>query len=125
MLLQEGSESTIVNTNITRKWGPLWSADTHLIFSPGSNKIMLTIQPLLICTTIQDAFNNLQAALLFENAFLDPNLTVLFLRKTLIATARSHLPNTVNIYNWLLLDDEYMDKLSWLVSVLTLKDMLL
>jgi len=86
---------------------------------------MLTIQPLLICTTMQDAFDNLRAALLFENVFPDPNLTVLFLRKTLVAAARSCLLNMVNIYNRLLLDDKYMDKLSWLISVLTLKDMLL
>jgi len=125
MLLQEGSGSTVVNTDVARKWGPSWSTNTHLVFSPGSNKIMLTIQPLLICTTMQDAFDNLRAALLFENVFPDPNLTVLFLRKTLIAAARSCLLNMVNIYNRLLLDDKYMDKLSWLISVLTLKDMLL
>jgi hypothetical protein len=116
---QEGSGST------ARKWAPSWSADTHLVFNAGSNKVMLTIQSLLIRTTIQDAFDNLRAALLFENAFPDPNLTVLFLRKTLVGAARSRLPNTVNIYNRLLLDDDYRDKLSRLVSVLTLKDLLL
>jgi hypothetical protein len=46
---------------------------------------------------------------------------ILFLRKTLIGAARSRLPDTVNVYNRLLLDDEYRDKLSRLVSDLTLK----
>jgi hypothetical protein len=60
---------------------------------------------------------------LFENAFPDPNLTILFLQKTLVGAARSCLPNAVNIHNCLLLDDEYRDKLSRLVSDLTLKNM--
>jgi len=47
----------------------------------------------------------------------------LFLRKTLVGAARSRLPNTVNIYNRLLLDDADMDKLMRLVSDSTLKDM--
>ena len=122
---QEGSGTTVVETNVGRKWGPSWSADTHLVFTPGSNKVLLTIQPLLIRMTIQDAFDTLRATLVFENAFPDPNLTVLFIRKSLVGAARSRLPNTVNVYNRLLLDDEYMDKLIVLVSVLTVKDMLL
>jgi hypothetical protein len=82
---------------------------------------MLTIQIPLIRTIIQDSFEDLRATLLFENAFPDPNLTILFLQKTLIGAARSRLPDTVNVYNRLLLDDEYRDKLSRLVSDLTLK----
>ena len=84
---------------------------------------MLTIQIPLICTIIQDSFEDLQATLLFENAFLDPNLTILFLQKTLVGAARFCLLDTVNIHNWLLLNDEYRDKLSCLVSDLTLKNM--
>jgi hypothetical protein len=84
---------------------------------------MLTIQILLIHTIIQDSFEDLRATLLFENAFPDPNLTILFLRKTLVGAARSRLPDAVNIHNRLLLDDEYRDKLSRLVSDLTLKNM--
>ena len=41
------------------KWSPSWLADTHLAFNPGSNKVMLTIQILLICTIIQDSFEDL------------------------------------------------------------------
>jgi hypothetical protein len=115
---QEGSGS---RTDVAPKWSPSWPADTHLTFNPGSNKVMLTIQIPLIRTIIQDSFEDLRATLLFENAFPDPNLTILFLRKTLIGAARSRLPDTVNVYNRLLLDDEYRDKLSRLVSDLTLK----
>ena len=84
---------------------------------------MLTIQILLIRTIIQDSFEDLRATLLFENTFPDPNLTILFLQKTIVGAARSRLPDAVNIHNWLLLDDKYRDKLSRLVSDLTLKNM--
>jgi hypothetical protein len=117
---QEGSRS---RTDVMPKWSPLWLADTHLAFNPGSNKVMLTIQILLIRTIIQDSFEDLRATLLFENAFPDPNLTILFLRKTLVGAARSCLLDAVNIHNHLLLDDKYRDKLSRLVSDLTLKNM--
>jgi hypothetical protein len=53
-LSQEGGRSTAV-----ANWGPLWAADTHLVFNPGSNKVMLTNQLPLICTMIQDAFDSL------------------------------------------------------------------
>ena len=119
----ETSSQEQSGTNDMCSWSPSWPADTHLTFNPGSNKIMLTIQPPLLQTTIQDGFENLRASLLFENAFPEPNLTVLFVRKTLIAATRSLLPASVNIYNWLLLDDEYINKISHLVSGLSLKDM--
>jgi hypothetical protein len=48
---------------------------------------------------------------------------MLFVRKSLIAAARSCLPAIVNIYNWLLLDDKYTNKISHLLSGLSLKDM--
>ena len=77
---------------------------------------MLTLQMLLIHTVVQDAFENIRASLLFEDAFLDPNLTVLFVRKNLIGVARAHLPRALNVHKRLLCDDRYLDKLSHLIS---------
>jgi hypothetical protein len=87
-----------------------------LIYVPGSNKVMLTLQMPLIHTVVQDAFKNIRASLLFKDAFLDPNLTVLFVRKNLIDAARAHLPRAIDIHKHLLCDDRYLDKLSHLVS---------
>ncbi len=87
-----------------------------LIYFPGTTKIMLTLQLLLICTVLQDAIENLRSSLLLENAFPDLNLMVLFLRKNLVGTARSHIPRAVHVHKCLLCDDRYMDKLSCLVS---------
>jgi hypothetical protein len=92
-----------------------------LILFPGTTKIMLTLQLPLVYMVLQNAFENLQAALLFEHAFLDLNLTVLFIRKTLVGAARSHLPRAVNIHRHLLVNNVYLDKLSHLVSFLLLK----
>jgi hypothetical protein len=78
---------------------------------------MLTIQSLLICTVLQDAFENLWASLLFDHTFLDPNLSLLFIRKNLIGAAKSHLPRAINIYKDLLINVRYLDKLSRLISV--------
>jgi hypothetical protein len=99
----------------------VWPSETDLILFPGTMKIMLTLQLPLVRTVLQDAFENLRAALLFEHAFPDLNLTVLFIRKTLVGAARSHLPRAVNIHKHLLVDDAYLDKLSRLVSFLLLK----
>ena len=77
---------------------------------------MLTLQMPLIHTVVQDAFENIRASLLFEDAFPDPNLTVLFVRKNLISAARAHLPRAVDIHKRLLCDDRYLNKLSHLVS---------
>jgi hypothetical protein len=93
-----------------------WPVNTDLIYVPGLKKLMLTMQKPLICMVVQDAFKHLRASLLFENAFLDANLTVLFVRKNLIGAARRHLPRVDDIHRRLLCDDDYLEKLSRLVS---------
>jgi hypothetical protein len=111
-----GDGAQRIGTSVVPGSAFAWPVDTDLIYIPGSRKIMLTLQMPLICMVIQDAFENLRASLLFEHAFPDPNLTVLFIRKNLIGVARSHLPRAMHIHKCLLSDDEYLDKLSPLVS---------
>ena len=107
----EGDDAQSIGTSVAPGSAFAWPVDTDLIYIPGSRKIMLTLQMPLIRMVVQDAFENLRASLLFEHAFLDPNLTVLFIRKNLIGAARSHLPRAVHIHKRLLSDDEYLDKL--------------
>ena len=95
----------------------VWPSGTDLIYPPKTTKFMLTLQLPLIGTVLQDGIENLQASLLLEHTFLDPNLTVLFIRKNLVGAARSHLPRAVNIHKRLLVDNAYLDKLSCLVSI--------
>ena len=54
---------------------------------------------------------------MFEHAFPDPNSTILFVRKNLVSTARSHLPRAVDVHRRLLSDNTYLEKLCRLVSV--------
>ncbi len=70
----------------------------------------------LIRMVVQDTFETLWASLLFENAFPDPSLTVLYVRKNLIGAARGNLPRAADIFKCLLVDDAYLNKLSHLVS---------
>ena len=98
----------------------VWPVDTDLIYVPGLKKVMLTMQMPLIHMVVQDAFETLWASLLFKNAFPDPNLTVLYVRKNLIGAARGNLPRAADIFKRLLVDDVYLNKLSCLVSGLPL-----
>jgi hypothetical protein len=99
----------------------VWPSETDLVYPSGTTKVMLTLQSPLIRTVLQDGIENLQASLLLEHAFPDPNLTVLFIRKNLVGAARSHLPRAVNVHKRLLVDNAYLDKLSRLVSISPLK----
>jgi hypothetical protein len=112
----EGDDAQSIGTSVAPGSAFAWPVDTDLIYIPGSKKIMLTIQKPLIRMVIQDAFENLRASLLFEHAFPDPHLTVLFVRKNLIGAARSHLPRTVDVHKRLLIDDDYLGSLLRLVS---------
>ena len=106
-----------IGTSIKPGSPSVWPSKTDIIYPPGTTKVMLTLQLPLIHTVLQDGIENLQASLLLEHAFPDPNLTVLFIRKNLVGVARSHLPRAVNIHKCLLVNNAYLDKLSCLVSI--------
>jgi hypothetical protein len=113
----QGRDDTLpVGTRIVPGSVVTWPIDTDLIYLPGSKKVKLTMQMPLVRMVVQDAFENLRASLLFEDAFPDPNVTILFVRKNLIGAARSHLPRVEDIHKRLLCDNEYLNNLSPLVS---------
>jgi hypothetical protein len=95
---------------------PVWPSDTELILFPGTNKILLTLQSLLMCEIFQDSFEHLRVALLFTHAFLDPSLTHMMTSEALTAAAKSCLPRSFNIQMRLKLDKEYMSKMCRLVT---------
>ena len=106
-----------ISTNIKTDSAFVWPREMDLIYLLGMTKVMLTLQLPLIHTIMQDAFKHLQASLLFEHVFPDPNTTMLFIRKNLVSAARGHLPRAVDIHKHLLCDDTYLEKLCHLVSV--------
>ena len=77
---------------------------------------MLTIQSPLMRSIFQDAFEHLQASLLFIHAFPDPALTHSMISEALGVATQSHLLRAVTIRHRLELDKEYLSRMCHLVS---------
>ena len=95
-----------------------WPAETDLVLTPGSNKIMLTKQQDLVHAIIQDLFENLRAALLLENAFPNPGLQASFVRDSLFASAKA-MPGAASVLMRLQKDMTYLRRLLPVVSPCT------
>ncbi|KAI9451374.1 hypothetical protein BJY52DRAFT_1191052 [Lactarius psammicola] len=80
---------------------PILRADTDLVFTEGSTKLMLTNQRPIIRAVIQDAIENLRASILFTNAFPDATIAFALSSDALKVAAESHKPD----------DGEYLAKL--------------
>jgi len=114
-LSQEDGSGVAQNTAIAGVPHPvIWPADTEIIFAEGSRRVSLMLQRPGLRRVIHDAFENVQASLLFDHAFPDPFVTPLTIRGALIAAADN--PRTLNIRNRLISDEEYIVRLIPLVS---------
>lgn len=96
--------------------------EADLVFLPGSNKVMLTLQHALVRVVIQDSFEILRASLMFTNAFPDCSLTVEFVKDALVRSALNHAPGARYIYHRLLYKDNYLSKLIPVVSRMNIHD---
>jgi hypothetical protein len=92
-----------------------WPVETDLIFVQGTKKVMLTIQRPLMRSVIQDSFERIRASLVFNDAFPDAFSALDITRDSLILAAEFH-DRATDIHNRLLLDTEYMNKMTHLVS---------
>ena len=77
---------------------------------------MLTVQRPLMRMVIQGAFDEVQKSLMFHNAFPDTFIALDFTRDAILAAAES-FDQASDIYNRLVTDAEYMNKMTRLVSV--------
>jgi hypothetical protein len=91
---ESGGDGCVVNAapNATRQADYPWPSDTELTLFPGMNKVLLTLQSSLMHSVFQDAFEHLQASLLFIHAFPDPALTRSMISEALAIATQSHLP---------------------------------
>lgn len=96
----------------------VWPTDTEIQLVPGTNRVILTRQGILLRTVIQDAFENVRASIFFENAFPDVVLALSFIRDGLL-TAAGGGPATASIYMRLLNDKDYLMKIVPLVRTIT------
>ena len=95
----------------------VWPSDTDLVFVPGSNRLILTVQSPPVRAIIHDAFDNTQASLFFDHSFPDATMMPTLLRGCyLTAAAESHNPRAPVIHNQLIQEAGYMDTLIRLVS---------
>ena len=93
-----------------------WPSDTDIIFAPGTNKILLTIQLPLMRSVLQDAFEHVRFYLLFDHAFPDAVVALEAVKAALASAANgSANPRARNIYNRLMSDEEYAFKMIRLV----------
>ena len=88
--------------------------DTDLIFLPGSNKVMLTVQRPVVRAVIQDAIERVHAALMFSNAFPDVFDTLKFISDALV-TAADLNDQATNIYHRLKADGLYTSTIGRIV----------
>ena len=97
----------------------VWPMDTELIYVPGMNKLMLTMQSPVMQMVIHDAFQHILASLLLNCAFPDALVIPSVVRDALIVGAWSNVPRALNIHSRLLADGEYVAEMSHLVSPFT------
>jgi len=96
-----------------------WPTDTDLIYIPGTTRVMLTAQRPVMQTVIHDAFKNVHASLVFNCAFPDASAIPSIIRDALVLAAWSNVLRASNIHARLQVDNEYLAKMSRLVSPFT------
>ena len=92
------------------------SDDTDLYFTPGTNRLTLSNQKLLIRIVVQDGIENLWASLLFDNAFPNAADAVRVVRRSLLDAADNYRPVSAAIYQRLNTDHQYMSTMARLVN---------
>lgn len=92
-----------------------YSRDTDLVFTDGSNKLMLTSQRPTVHAIVRDATELLHATILFTNAFLDPILSFNFTKHALVTAAQNHSSGASVLDR---LQDE--DEIEYLAKLVTL-----
>ena len=106
-------------TDISPVSGPpvtTWPSDTDIIFTPGTKKMMLTIQLPLMRSVMQDAFEHVRFYLLFNHVFPDAVAALAAVKAALASAASgSANPRAWGIYNRLQSDEEYASKMIRLV----------
>ena len=75
----------------------MWPADTDLVLAAGSSKLSLLAQRPIVCAVIQEAIDNLRAALVFTNAFLDICNTLMLIKDCLLDAALRLKPGTTEM----------------------------
>jgi hypothetical protein len=77
----------------------------------------LTDQHTPIKAVIHDAVENIKASIMFDDAFPNANISVMFATEALMLAAKSRLPESENILARLTDDSQYLSKIIPLVGI--------
>ena len=94
-----------------------WPVDTELVFAVGSTKLSLLSQHPIVRAVIQEAIDNLWAALMFTNTFPDVCSALTLIKDCLFTAAVRLKPGAAEVLDQLTRDNEYLLKITPLVSV--------
>ena len=113
----KGNNGSNTHINVAATPGPSdhWPSKTDIIYPPGSNKIMLTVQHPLLKAVFQDAFERIHVAMVFHNAFTNAYKTAEMITESLITAAELNKRAT-NIHNRLVVDSDYSTTMTCLVT---------
>ncbi|KAI9437035.1 hypothetical protein H4582DRAFT_2078108 [Lactarius indigo] len=86
----------------------VWPANMNLLFTPGSKKVMLTLQYPLVHSVLQDAIEYMQAYLMLTDAFPDTTDAISFACNSLMTAAKGNQCDTTTICERLQQDAKYL-----------------
>jgi hypothetical protein len=93
-----------------------WPVDTDLVLAAGSSKLSLLSQHPVVHAVIQEAIENLWAALLFTNAFPDVCNALSLIKDCLLTVALHLKPGATEMLKPLRHDQNYLLKITPLIS---------
>lgn len=95
----------------------MWPPETNLVYPNGTNRLKLTDQHAQIKAVIHDAVENIKASIMFDDAFPNANLCIMFATEALMLAAKGRVPESHNILARLTNDSQYLSKIIPLVRV--------
>jgi len=95
---------------------------SDLVFSPGSNRIKLSMQRPLVQLVIRLSFEIVYSLLISIDAFPDGAVSVRFVKNALVRAALKYTPGTTPIHRRLTNDHDYFCRILPLVSPMSVCD---
>ena len=108
--------SVVAHVPVATDTPTTWPTETDIIFLPGSNKVLLTVQRPVMRAVIQEAIERTRANVLCGNAFPDVFDTLEFIRDALM-TASELNDKAKDIHRRIIGEHLYFINMSRLVSI--------
>ena len=110
------AEISLADVAVSNTDFPFWPTETDLVFASGSNRLKLTSQSPIVHSVIIKGIENLQAAMLFADAFPDVCSMLTLIKDSLLTSASYLLPAAMDVLDHLKVNPDYVSKVTLLVS---------